>query len=55
MALAYLVAWGADVNKYDFKGLTPLHLAVSASEEIRSTKSIKTLLRKGADKNAIDL
>lgn len=55
LALAYLVSWGANVNAYDSKGLTPLHLAVKASEDIRSTKSIRLLLFKGADRNAIDL
>ena len=51
LALSYIVAWGSDVNATDAKGLTPLHLAVKASEDIRSTKAIKQLLVKGADKN----
>ena len=55
LALAYLVAWGAKVNSYDSKGLTPLHLAVKAAEDIKSTKSIRLLLLKGADRNAVDL
>ncbi len=33
----------------DSKGFTPLHLAVKAAEEIRSTRSIRHLLLKGAD------
>ena len=41
LALSYLVAWKADVNLRDSKGLTPLHLAVKQSEDIRTTKSIK--------------
>ena len=55
LALAYLVAWGANVNEYDSKGLTPLHLAVKTAEDIKSTKSIRLLLLKGADRDAIDL
>ena len=50
LALSYLLAWKAgiiywslilDVNAQDSKGLTALHLAVKASEEVRNTKSIK--------------
>jgi ankyrin repeat protein len=48
------LAWNPDINAVDAKGLTPLHLSVKASEEIRSTKGIKLLLVKGADKNKED-
>jgi len=41
LALSYIVAWGADINARDSKGLTALHLSVKASEDLRSTKSIK--------------
>lgn len=41
LALSYIVAWDADVNATDSKGLTPLHLAVKSSEDLRSTKAIK--------------
>lgn len=54
LALSYILAWDADINDRDSKGLTPLHLAVKASEEIRSTKGIKLLLVKGADRNIRD-
>jgi ankyrin repeat protein len=53
LALSYIVAFGADVNSPDAKGLTPLHLAVKSSEDLRSTKAIKQLLVKGADKELI--
>jgi len=49
------VAWGANVNAQDSKGLTPLHLAVKSAEDIRTTKSIKQLLIKGADISIQDL
>ena len=52
LALSYIAAWGADVNATDAKGLTPLHLAVKSSEDLRSTKAIKQLLIKGANTNA---
>lgn len=48
------MAWNADINAVDAKGLTALHLAVKSSEDIRSTKGIKLLLIKGADRNIVD-
>lgn len=54
LALSYILAWDTDINRRDSKGLTALHLAVKASEEIRSTKGIKLLLVKGADRNIRD-
>ena len=53
LALSYIVAWGADVNAIDSKGLSPLHLAVKSAEDLRSTKSIKQLLIKGASRNVV--
>ena len=41
LALSYIVAWDCEVNAIDAKGLTPLHLAVKSSEDLRSTKAIK--------------
>ena len=38
----------------DHRGLTPLHLAVKSYKENRSSKGIKQLLIKGADRNALD-
>lgn len=51
ISLSYIVAMNADVNAIDAKGLTPLHLAVKSAEDVRSTKSIKQLLIKGAIRN----
>lgn len=48
------MAWDADVNARDSKGLTPLHLAVKSSEDLQSTRSIRHLLIKGADKDIMD-
>jgi ankyrin repeat protein len=47
------VAWNADINAQDAKGLSPLHLAVKSSEDLRSSKAIKHLLIKGADKSVM--
>ena len=50
----FILAWGADLTATDTKGLSPLHLAVKASKDIKSTKAIKQLLVKGADVHAED-
>ncbi len=50
LALSYILAYDIDVNAQDTKGYTALHLAVKASEDLRSTRSIRHLLIKGADK-----
>jgi len=55
LSLGYILAWDAKVNATDAKGQTPLHLAVKSAEDLRSTKSIKHLLIKGADKSIKDL
>jgi len=52
--LNYIVAWGGDLNAQDSKGLTPLHLAVKSYKDSHSTRGIKQLLLKGADRNALD-
>ena len=54
LTLNYILAWGGDTEMRDSKGLTPLHLAVKSSKEHRSTKGVKQLLIKGADRNALD-
>ena len=54
LTLSYIIAWGGNLNDIDSKGLTPLHLAVKSHKENRSTKGIKQLLIKGANRNAMD-
>lgn len=34
LALSFLLAWNVDVNAKDYQGLTPLHLAIKASEDL---------------------
>jgi ankyrin repeat protein len=53
-ATAYLLAWNCDVNSTDSNGLTPLHLAVKSSEEIKSSRSVRHLLIKGASRSIRD-
>ena len=52
--LNYIIAWGGDLTSQDVKGLTPLHLAVRQFSDSRSTRGIKQLLLKGADRNILD-
>jgi ankyrin repeat protein len=54
VALSYILAWDPDLNVPDSEGLRPLHLAVKACEDIRSTRSIKHLLIRGAQRNVKD-
>jgi len=54
LTLNYIIAWGGDLTAQDSRGLTPLHLAVKSYKESRSTKGIKQLLIKGANRNALD-
>lgn len=54
LTLNYILSWGGDTEMRDSKGLTPLHLAVKSAKEHRSTKGVKQLLIKGADRNALD-
>ena len=54
LTLNYIIAWNGDLTAQDTKGLTPLHLAVKSYKENRSTKGIKQLLIKGANRNALD-
>ncbi len=53
-SVAYLLAWGADVNSVDQQGLSPLHLAVKAAEDLKSTRSVRHLLIKGANRKYQD-
>jgi len=43
---------GADFEAKESRGLTPLHLAIKGFESGDSTRNIKALLLKGADRNS---
>ena len=43
-----------EVNAQDLKGITPLHLAVKSVELIQSTRPVRALLIKGADRDLKD-
>ena len=42
------------MNAVDMNGVTPLHLAIKASEELKSSRSVRHLLIKGAERNIKD-
>lgn len=52
--MAYLLAWKAEVNAIDLNGITPLHLAIKSAEDLKSSRSVRHLLIKGADRSITD-
>ena len=55
VALNYLLSMEPDLNAKDQKGFTPLHLAVKSVEALKSTRPVRALLLKGADRGAVDI
>ena len=55
VALNYILAMDPLLEERDTSGYTPLHLAVKSVESLRSTRPVRALLLKGADRNAKDL
>ncbi len=53
-SVAYLLAWESDVNAIDANGSTPLHLAIKTAEDLKSSRSVRHLLIKGADRKIKD-
>ena len=53
-SVAYLLAWDSDVNALDSNGLSPLHLSIKSAEDLRSSRSVRHLLIKGANRNVRD-
>ncbi len=54
IALNYILSMQPDLNVQDAKGFTPLHLAVKSVESLKSTRPVRALLLKGADREARD-
>lgn len=55
VALAFLIAWGADVNSTDFQNNTPLHLSVVACGRVNESRCVKILLLKGAQRDKANM
>ena len=54
IALSYLLAWNPELNIQDQDGYTPLHLAVKSCDTVESTRPVRFLLIRGADKSIQD-
>lgn len=54
MALNYILSMKPDLEAKDIRGLTPLHIAVICTEQLGSTRNVKALLLRGADRAAED-
>jgi len=54
MALNYLLTMKPNLEAKDSSGFTPLHIAIPHVEKLGSTRNVKSLLLRGADRNAID-
>lgn len=50
VALNYLLSMNPDLDSKDQKGFTPLHLAVKSVESLKSTRPVRALLLKGANR-----
>ena len=51
-ALSYILAMKPNLEPKDQGGFTPLHLAIKSVSELRSTRPVRALLLKGADRDA---
>ena len=50
-ALCYILALKPNLGIQDASGLTPLHLAIKSVGDLSSTRPVRALLLKGADRN----
>ena len=54
MALSYILTMNPNLEAKDARGFTPLHIAVNQAPFLGSTRNVRVLLMKGADRNAVD-
>ena len=50
-----MLAWNVKIDEADQRGLTPLHLAVKAVNELNTTRPVRALLISGASRKKEDL
>ena len=54
IALCYLLSWVKILDDQDIEGYTPLHLAVKSCDAMKSTRPVRSLLIRGASREARD-
>ena len=54
ISLCYLLSWVKFLDDKDIEGYTPLHLAVKSVESLKSTRPVRSLLIRGASRDALD-
>ena len=54
MALTYILSFKPNIQSQDCRGFTPLHIAVTCVEKLESTRNVKSLLLRGASRDATD-
>jgi hypothetical protein len=54
MALTYILPMRPNLEARNKDGLTPLHVAISQAERLESTRNVRVLLLRGADRDAKD-
>lgn len=54
MALSYILSMKPDLEAKDMYGFTPLHIAVTSVEKLGSTRNVKALLLRGAQRDSVD-
>lgn len=54
IAIGYILSMKPELDAKDIQGFTPLHIAVTSVPKLGSTRSVKALLLKGADREAQD-
>ena len=53
MALTYILTMKPNLEAKDCSGFTPLHIAVSQTERLDSTRNVRVLLLRGADRDSL--
>jgi len=54
LALTYILSMKPDLEAKDCYGFTPLHIAVTCVEKLESTRNVRSLLLRGANREATD-
>lgn len=54
LAIGYILSMKPDIEAQDIQGFTPLHIAVPGVMNLGSTRSVKALLLRGANREAKD-